>query len=170
MIKKLFAALILSAGSIAFAAEDSSPLPFQFQELNLKLPNGVKGIEVSSVQASPFAVIKYGSEDRENIIMLSVEKMISDDEVKAGCSHLTLFKDVYGEAKSKCKPERVELLKRLSIKDTDHSTWEVGGISYFYSHKPGVMTLYAVTSNGELVQVMSDILNSDGARRLVAGK
>lgn len=151
-------------------ADSPSPEPqIQYMDMQLAFPKGYKAIEIQHLSKGPLMVVKYGDQDRERVVMVTHESdSISESEVKEGCTYNNLLLDVFnGTHKSKCKSERVDLMKEIVDRRSYKKKWIDNGYSFFFYSGPGEAVLFVTNPENKTYMIDSDIFELEDIKSMV---
>ncbi len=170
-MKKTIIAILASLFTTAFshaATPDLTPM-IQYMDVQFTFPKGYKAIEIQHLSKGPLMVVKYGDQDRDRMIMITHESdSLTESEIKAGCIYNNLLHDVFnGTYKSKCKAERINLLKKIADRKTYKKKWSENGYSFFFYTEPGVATLFVTSPNDKTYMIDSDIFELEDIKSMV---
>ncbi len=170
-MKKIIIAILASLLIASFSyAGTPSPTPLiQYMDVQFAFPKGYKSIEVQHLKNGPLMVVKYGDQDRDRMIMITHESdSLTESEIKAGCIYNNLLHDVFdGTHKSKCKSERVDLMKETVDRSTYKKKWTKDGYSFFFDTAPGVAELFITSPDDKTYRLLTDIFELEDIKSMV---
>lgn len=166
-MKKPALLLGLALASLSACAQTSSDITAAYSGMKFQVPGSP--VIVGSLGASnDILLIKYSDTVGKRYISFGTENSLDT----GGCGWNEFFEEALSEKDSYvCDGASVQSFKSVFVEDADAGTWQTADRTYYHflsDQNPSFV--FFQSSNGNLIKLESDFLDSEGFRKVLGDK